>query len=201
MITFLHGTVVEKQPTRVVLDVGGVGYEVAIPLSSYDGLSSKGEVCRVLIHDYVREDTHDLYGFLSESERRMFLLLLGISGVGPKLALSALSGMSVKDITHAIVEGDVKRLSTISGVGRKTAERMVVELKDRIGSAEAVEAAAAAVVGDAGDGSPAARDAATALMSLGYKPDAARKMVTEAMRKAGSKDWTAEELIRRSLRG
>lgn len=199
MITFLHGTVVEKQPTRVVLDVGGVGYEVAIPLSSYDGLSRKGEPCRVLIHDYVREDTHDLYGFMSESERRMFILLLGISGVGPKLALSALSGMSVVDITCAVMEGDIKRLSTISGVGRKTAERIVVELRDRIGSAEALEAVAAG--GRAGDGSQAARDAVTALAALGYKPDAARKMVSDAMRRAEAKDWTVEELIRHSLRG
>ena len=126
MITFLDGEIVEKRPTDVVMSVHGVGYEVFIPLSSYDRLPSRGDACRILTIDHVREDTHCLYGFMTEPERHMFKLLMGISGIGPKLALSALSGLTVRELKVAVVEGDVKRLSSISGVGRKMAERMVV---------------------------------------------------------------------------
>ena len=129
MITFLEGTLVEKQPTRIVLAVHGVGYEVFIPLSSYDRLPEENAPCRILTHDHLREDAHLLYGFVTEAERGLFGMLLGISGIGPKTALSALSGLSVRDLKTAVVEGDVKRLSSISGIGKKTAERIVVELR------------------------------------------------------------------------
>jgi len=177
MITFLRGELVEKQPTRAVLDVGGVGYEVLIPLSSFDRLPKAGEACRILTVDHVREDSHQLFGFMTETEREMFGLLMGITGIGPKLALSALSGLSVRDLKAAVVEGDVKRISSISGVGKKMAERIVVELRHKLSAGEALEAIAG--VDDEGESKTELRDAMLALVALGYKQDDARKMVTK----------------------
>jgi Holliday junction DNA helicase RuvA len=177
MITFLRGNIVEKQPTRIVLDVGGVGYEVMIPLSSYDRLPLIGESCYILTVDHVREDVHQLFGFMTESERDMFGLLRGITGIGPKLALSALSGLSVRDIKAAVVEGDIKRVSSISGVGKKMAERIVVELRHKISAGEALEA----VAGADGVGRPHLRDSILALAALGYKQEKAREMVRKVM--------------------
>ena len=198
MITFLHGTLVEKYPTRAVLDINGIGYEVFIPLSSYDRLPSIGEVCHILIVDHVREDNHQLFGFMSESERRMFHLLMGTSGIGPKLALSALSGLSTKDIKAAVVEGDVKRLSSISGVGKKMAERMVVELRYKITDGEALEA----VAGEDEDtsGGQVMRDALMALIALGYKQESARKMLQKTAKSHPHID-NVEELIKKALAG
>ncbi len=177
MITFLRGELVEKQPTRAVLDVGGVGYEVLIPLSSFDRLPKTGEACRILTVDHVREDSHQLFGFMTETEREMFGLLMGITGIGPKLALSALSGLSVRDLKAAVVEGDIKRISSISGVGKKMAERIVVELRHKLSAGEALEAIAG--VDDEGESKTELRDAMLALVALGYKQDDARKMVTK----------------------
>jgi Holliday junction DNA helicase RuvA len=176
MITFLRGELVEKHPTRAVLDVGGVGYDVLIPLSSFDRLPIVGETCRILTIDHVREDAHQLFGFMSEAEREMFGLLTGITGIGPKLALSALSGLSVRDIKAAVVEGNLKRISSISGVGKKMAERIVVELRHKLSAADALEAVSGGGGSLGGDG--ALRDAMLALVALGYKADAASKMVT-----------------------
>jgi Holliday junction DNA helicase RuvA len=175
MITFVRGTLVEKHPTRAVLDVGGVGYEVFIPLSSYDRLPSTGESCRILTVDHVREDAHQLFGFMSVSERDTFQLLTGISGIGPKLALSALSGLTVRELKAAVVEGDLKRLSSIQGVGKKMAERMVVELRDRISAADALEAVSGS--DSAAPETLLMRDAVLALVTLGYTQEVARKMV------------------------
>jgi len=175
MITFLRGELVEKQPMRAVLDVGGVGYEVMLPLSSFDRLPKVGEACRLLTVDYVREDLHQLFGFMTAAEREMFGLLTGITGIGPKLALSALSGLSVRDIKAAVVAGDVRRLSAISGVGKKMAERMVVELRHKISAGDALDAIAGAA--DGGESRAELRDAMLALIALGYKQDDAHKMV------------------------
>lgn len=177
MITFLRGTLVEKQPTRAVLDVGGVGYEVMIPLSSYDRLPLTGESCYILTVDHVREDAHLLFGFMSDDEREMFGTLTGVSGIGPKLALSALSGLTVRDIKAAVVEGDIKRISSISGVGKKMAERIIVELRHRISAGDALEA----VAGGSGETNDELRDAMLALVALGYKADDAQKMVTKVI--------------------
>jgi Holliday junction DNA helicase RuvA len=176
-----------------VLDVGGIGYEVFIPLSSYDRLPKKNESCRLLIFDYIREDKHALYGFAEEEERRMFTLLLSTSGVGPKLALSALSGMRVQELKHAVLTGDVKRLCSISGVGRKMAERIVVDVKDKLDPAEALEAG----VGDAGD--TRMRDAILALIALGFKQEEARKMIAGVSAQAGSESASVEDLIKLAL--
>lgn len=176
MITFLRGNLVEKQPTRTVLDVGGIGYEVLIPLSSFDRLPSIGDSCFIHTVDHVREDKHQLFGFMTEVERDMFGLLCGITGIGPKLALSALSGLSVRDIKVAVIEGDTKRVSSISGVGKKMAERIVVELRHKISASDALEA----VAGSDTAGRPFLRDAVLALVALGYKQDKARDMVSKA---------------------
>jgi len=196
MIAFLQGALVEKHPTRVVLEAGGIGYEIFIPLSSYDRLPAGNGACRLLIHDHVREDCHQLFGFMTEAERRLFLLLMGVSGVGPKIALSALSGLSVRELTAAIAEGDARRLTSVSGVGRKMAERIVVELRDRIGAGEALEAVAGAT--ERPEQETKLRDAVMALVSLGYKQAPARKMVADAVR-GGAEDRTVEEIVRSAL--
>ena len=199
MIAFLEGTLVEKHPTRIVLNVQGVGYEVFIPLSSYDHLPPLNQPCRVLTWQYVREDDLRLFGFVTEAERRMFALLNSVNGIGPKLAVSALSGMTVRELKRALVEGDVKRLSSVSGIGRKTAERMVVELRDKLDAGEALEAVAGREELPAEE--PALRDAAMALIALGYTQDQASKMVLDVLRKHPDRKLGVEEVIKKALGG
>ncbi len=138
MITFLHGKLIEALPTQVIVDVNGVGYEVLIPLSSFDKLPQPGGAVKLLTHLAIREDAHTLYGFMTTAERDLFRLLVNtVSGIGPKIALNILSGISVTAFRGAVAGGDVKALSQISGVGKKTAERIIVELRDKIGAAGA----------------------------------------------------------------
>ena len=196
MITFLQGMLAEKEPSRAVINVGGVGYEVWIPLSSYDRLPPVDAEVKLLTYHHVREDAQVLYGFAAEAERDLFNRLLDVSGIGPKLALAVLSGMSVREVKAAIVAGDSKRLSGISGIGKKTAERIVVELKDKISAGEALEATAGA--DDAMPGDQRLRDTVLALVSLGYKQVDALKMARAAAELAGP-DAPVEDLIRRSL--
>ena len=198
MIAFIRGILADKQPTRAVLDVHGVGYEILIPLSSFDRLPSLGAECQLLTHHHVREDSQQLFGFMTEAERRMFELLMGVNGIGPKLALTALSGLSAREIKSAVVRGDIKLLSSISGIGRKTAERIVVELKDRIGASEALEAVAG--VQDEAEGDRRARDAVLALVALGYKQDMARKRVAGAMQGTET-DVLVEDIVKKALSG
>ncbi len=198
MITFLEGTLVEKQPTRVVLNVHGVGYEVYIPLSSFDRLPGENAPCRLLTHDHLREDLHNLYGFVTEAERSLFEMLLGISGIGPKTALSALSGLSVRDLKAAVVEGDVKRLSSISGVGKKTAERIVVELRHKLSAGDALEAVAGSP--EALPGDLRTRDALLALISLGYKQVDAQQRVSGILPRL-KPSATVEDVVRAALAG
>src|ERR1700741_2031894 len=142
MITFLDGKLAAALPTQAIVDVGGVGYEISIPLSSYDKLPPVGESLRILTHFHVREDAHLLYGFMTAAERDLFRLLVNnVSGIGPKLALAVLSGMSVERFKAAVVNADIASLSKISGLGKKTAERIVLELKDKLGVVAAWEAA------------------------------------------------------------
>ncbi len=198
MITSLEGRLAEKHPTRVVVVCGGVGYEVHIPLSSHDRLPALGAECRILTHHHVWADGQALYGFVTEAEREVFRLLLEVSGIGPKTALSALSGLSVRDLIAAIVNGDVKRLTTISGIGRKTAERIVVELRDRISKGDAL-AAVTAPAGGAESSDPRIRDALEALVSLGYKLAEAQSLLAAVPPEmAAAAD--AGELVRLALR-
>lgn len=196
MITFLEGTLREVLPTQVVVEVHGVGYEVFIPLSSYDRLPSAGRGVRLLTHLQVREDAHVLYGFASVEERDLFrLLVTRVSGVGPKLALAVLSGMDVARFKGAVVDSDVASIAKISGLGKKTAERIVLELKDKLGVAAAWEAASAGNAPTAE--ARAANDAVLALITLGYKQVEAAKAVREAAQKEGGAG--AEDLVRLAL--
>ena len=195
MIAFLDGRLASKQPGRAVLDVHGVGYEVAIPISTLERLPDEDAPCRLLTHLHVREDTQELFGFLTEVERELFRLLLSVSGIGPRTAMSVLSGMPARDFKAALVNGDVKRLSSISGIGKKTAERLVLELRDKIPAGEALEAAAGAPVSPV---DARQRDAILALVSLGYKQADAQKRVADTAAKLAP-DTPVEELIRRSL--
>jgi len=198
MISFLHGKVVEALPTQVTLDVNGVGYDVLIPLSSFDRIPSPGHEVKLLTHLAVREDAHVLYGFMTSAEREMFRLLINtVSGIGPKIALNVLSGMNVMALRGAVANGDVKALSQISGVGKKTAERIVVELKDKIGAPGAWEAASAERSLSATD--QKANDGVLALMALGFKQIDAHEAVRAAMSLLGEKA-TVEDLVRACLK-
>lgn len=196
MIAFLEGVLEERQPTRVLLNVQGVGYEVLIPLSTYEGLPASGQSCRILIYDYLREEQHRLFGFLREKERELFEMLLGITGIGPKIALSALSGLPAQDIKAAVIGGDVKRLSSISGIGKKMAERLVTELRYKLDQGDALEVAAAAA-GQSG-GEPRFRDTVMALIALGYKQEDARKLAQDAFCHSGGEEGV-EDLLKRAL--
>jgi Holliday junction DNA helicase RuvA len=198
MISFLHGRLIDALPTQVVVDVQGVGYEVLIPLSSYDKLPQPGQEVKLLTHLAVREDAHVLYGFMSAAERDLFRLLINtVSGIGPKIALNVLSGISVTAFRGAVANSDVKALSQISGVGRKTAERIVVELKDKIGAAGAWEAASAQRALSAED--QRVNDAVLALMALGFKQIEAHDSVRKAQAALGAQT-TVEELVRACLK-
>jgi Holliday junction DNA helicase RuvA len=198
MITFLHGKLVETLPTQVIVDVHGVGYEVLIPLSSYDKLPPAGSDVKLLTHLAVREDAHVLYGFMTTAERDMFRLLINtVSGIGPKIALNILSGMNVTALRGAVANSDVKALSQISGVGKKTAERIVVELKDKIGPTGAWEAASAQRGLSASD--QKLNDAVLALLALGFKQVEAHDLV-RATQKALGEVATVEDLVRACLK-
>jgi len=198
MITFLHGKLVEMLPTQVTVDVHGVGYEVLIPLSSFDKLPQPGQEIRLLTHLAVREDAHTLYGFMSAGEREMFRLLINtVSGIGPKIALNILSGISVTAFRGAVANGDVKALSQISGVGKKTAERIVVELKDKIGAAGAWEASSAQRALSPED--QRVNDAVLALLALGFKQIEAHDSVRKAQASLGAQA-TVEDLVRTCLK-
>jgi Holliday junction DNA helicase RuvA len=198
MITFLHGKLVEMLPTQVTVEVHGVGYEVLIPLSSFDKLPQPGQEIRLLTHLAVREDAHILYGFMSAAEREMFRLLVNtVSGIGPKIALNILSGISVVAFRGAVANGDVKALSQISGVGKKTAERIVVELKDKVGATGAWEASSAqrALSPD----EQRVNDAVLALLALGFKQIEAHDSVRRVQASLGAQA-TVEELVRACLK-
>src|SRR5580765_7912271 len=197
MITFLDGKLVRALPTQATVDVNGVGYEVLIPLSSYDKLPAVGQPIRILTHLAVREDAHILYGFMTAPERDLFRLLVNnVSGIGPKLALAVLSGMSVNNFKAAVVNSDVASLSKISGLGKKTAERIVLELKDKLGVAAAWEAASAAQAPTPEE--ELANEAVLALIALGYKQVEAHKAVRD-VQQSGKETENAEDLVRMSL--
>jgi Holliday junction DNA helicase RuvA len=195
MIAFLEGELAEAWPTQVVISVQGVGYLVQIPLSSFDNLPPVGQRVRLLTHLVVREDAHLLFGFASSAERDLFRLLLQhVSGVGPKLALAVLSGMTVSQFKAAVVRGDVAALAKVSGVGKKTAERIVLELKDRVGVAAAWEVAVTARE----DQQVKINDALLALISLGFKQVEAQKTLHEVY--DSTKNLNTDDLVRLALK-
>ncbi len=195
MIAFLHGTLVEKTPSGVTLDVHGVGYEVFISLGTYDRLPATGSTCRLLTYHHIREDAQILFGFMQTEERGMFERLIAVNGIGPKLALSVLSGLTVSELSVAIAENNIKRISSVHGIGKKTAERIVIELRDKIDPLEALAGRSAG--GDTAQNAML-RDAILALTSLGFPQDQARKMVQSALdADASIKD--TESLLRKAL--
>ncbi|MBN2505687.1 MAG: Holliday junction branch migration protein RuvA [Verrucomicrobia bacterium] len=198
MIAFLNGTLVSALPTQVTLEVHGVGYEVLIPLSSFHQLPAPGSELRLLTHLHVRDDAHVLYGFMTAAERDLFRLLIhAVSGIGPKIALNILSGMTPVAFRGAVARADTKALSQISGVGRKTAERIVVELKDKIGALGAWEAASAERGLSPED--QKLNDAVLALIALGFKPPEAHDAVRGARTALGAQA-TVEDLVRACLK-
>lgn len=198
MITFVHGKLVEALPTQVTVDVHGVGYEVLIPLSSSGKLPALGSDVKLLTHMAVREDAHVLYGFMTAQERELFRLLIHtVSGIGPRTALNILSGMNVTAFRGAVANGDVKALSQISGVGKKTAERIVVELRDKVGAVGAWEASSAKHGLSAAD--QKINDAVLALMALGFKQNEAHDSVRAALAMLGPQAGI-EDLVRASLK-
>ena len=202
MIAYLRGTLVEKRltpaPACAVLDVGGVGYETFVPLSTFDALPRVGTDFRLLVHDYVREDQHALFGFATEDERDLFRMLQDISGIGPKTALAALSGMTVRQLKAALAEGDAKALARLPGIGKRTAERICVELKGKIDPL----AAAASRAGDADEASlpQVLRDAAAALVQLGRSEEDAARIVRDLAQRDDLPD-DAAAVVRLALSG
>lgn len=195
MIGFLRGKLVTKQPPQLVMEVGGVGYELDAPMSTFYNLPAVGSELSLFTHLVVREDAHILFGFGSERERRMFRELLKVSGVGPKLALGLLSGISVESFLVCIEAGDADTLVKVPGVGRKTAERLIVEMRDR---AKAIGELSFAATGSANVAGPsgAQAEAFTALVALGYKP----AEVTKLLSNVDASVTTTEELIRHALK-
>ena len=190
MIAYLQGKLADSAPTHVVVDCGGVGYSVFIPLSSYDKLPARGGDVKLLTYHHVngQDGMQQLFGFATGEEREMFLLLISISGVGPKLACNILSSASVAGLRNAIAAGDTKTLSSLRGIGKKTAERLVVELRDKVaGETKATPA------------DPRLADAILALISLGYKQGDAQNAVAVVAGKLGAK-VSVEEIVRGALR-
>jgi Holliday junction DNA helicase RuvA len=194
MIAFLRGRVADKQPNRVVVEVQGVGYDVHVPLSTFYEIGDAGAEVALRIHTHVREDALQLFGFLTDLERQLFERLIGISGIGPKLAIAVLSGMDPRELLAAVQRGDVARLTGIPGIGKKTAERIVLELRDRLAQI-AVPAAPDAAQADGTERMRA--DLLSALQNLGYHRPQAEKAIETALTHTSA---TLEDALRSALR-
>ena len=191
MIGSIRGRITAKAPPQFTVDVGGLGYELEAPLSTFFHLPPVGEEVWLLTHLVVREDAHVLYGFATDDERRLFRSLIKVSGVGPKIALALLSGISVSAFAECVQNRDITALTRVPGVGRKTAERLIVEMRDRLAAAPAPSGGAAPVAGGAES------EAYGALVALGYRPAEAARL----LKAAGPGTHSTEELIRRALQG
>ena len=196
MIGFLRGLLREKQPPELLIEVQGVGYEVEAPMTTFYDLPAVGEPVTLFTHLAVREDAHTLYGFTKQSDRRLFRTLIKVNGVGAKLALTILSGMDAAHFAACVQNGDTASLVKLPGVGKKTAERLVVEMRDRLVDWDVpADAGQAAGLSATADVANPVEEAVSALIALGYKPQDASRMV----RGVGSKDLGTEEIIRAAL--
>lgn len=199
MITFLHGTLAESWPNRVVIDVNGVGYEITVPMAASESFGPVGTNVKVLTHLHIREQEHTLYGFQNGDERDLFRLLIDrVSGVGPKVAMSILSGMSAGDFKGAVVAEDLDTIAKIKGLGKKTAERIVLELKDKVGVAAAWEVQSRSP--ELTPEQSACNDAVLGLISLGYKKAEAEKAVARVAGAVSSDSSNTDEILRAALR-
>ena len=194
MIARLRGTLVEKHPNQAIVECGGVGYEAVISVSTYSALPLAGEQVQLRIHTHVREDAILLFGFLEAEEKALFEKLITVSGIGPKLAITALSGLHAADLIRIIRAGEVAQLTRVPGIGKKTAERIILELRDKLdfGAAAPAKGAPAATIY-----SPLERDAVSALVNLGCQQGAAEVAVRKAVAETGGEDF--EKLFRRAL--
>jgi holliday junction DNA helicase RuvA len=195
MIASLTGTVLAKTPTHLTLDVHGVGYEVFIPLSTYYGLPDLQQTASLRIHTHLREDAIQLFGFLTATEKDAFILLTGVSGIGPKLGLSVLSALSVPDLVSAVQSGDVDKLATVPGIGKKSAGRIALELKDKVERLQVSLAPTRPQPAEAGVN----EDALSALINLGYRPAEAKEALTRVSKGHGE-PLPLKDLIRESLK-
>ena len=198
MIAYIRGSLVEKSPDRVVIEAAGVGYEMFIPVSTLDKLPREGEDVKLLAWHCVREDDEMLFGFATAAEREMFLKLTQVSGVGPRIALAILSGTSIGELSLAIASGNAKRISAIKGVGKKTAEKICVELKDKVNPIEALAASSRTSGDDAK--APMLRDAILALSALGFNEETSNRMVTGVIQANPSAN-DVETVVRLALSG
>ena len=196
MIGRLRGTLLEKQPPQLLMDVNGVGYEVSAPMTTFYELPETGSEVILHTHLAVSEHSHVLYGFLRESERALFRTLVKVSGVGPKLALAILSGMSAEEFVGCVQSGDSSALTRLPGVGKKTAERLVVEMKDRLKDWQGVAVSSEGVTQAITPATDSVKDAISALVSLGYKPQEASRMVSQIE----CEGLASEEIIRLALK-
>jgi len=197
MYDYLKGQVAEKTATSVILEVAGVGYHLQIPLSTSAALPALGQNTKLLVHFVVREDAHMLYGFKTPEERQLFRSLLSVNGIGPKMALTVLSGISMETLKRAIVRGELETLTGISGIGKKTAERIIVELREKLVlQAQPGPESATPATGQAA----LIEDSVEALIALGYRKPNAKAAIEKAMKNVKAEQVTLEELIRASLR-
>jgi holliday junction DNA helicase RuvA len=197
MIASLTGRLACKSPSQITLDVQGVGYEVFIPLSTFYSLPDINESASLRVHTHLREDAIQLFGFLTAAAKGAFILLTGISGIGPKLALSVLSTLSVTDLVSAIQSGDMEKLATVPGIGKKSAGRIVLELKDKVERLQAVPAAVATVAGD--ESSRVDDDALSALVNLGYRAQEAKDII-KRITQSQAGPMPLKDLIRETLK-
>jgi Holliday junction DNA helicase RuvA len=198
MYHYLNGKIAEKTPTAVILDVHGIGYEVRVSLSTFSSLPNLGETVKLFTHFVVREDAQLLYGFATEEEREVFRLLISISGIGPKLAITLLSGVTLPELKRAIQEKNIPVLTAISGIGQKTAERVIIELKDKIGRAEA--SSGKEIVHDASVSDQMVEDSVSALVSLGYTKQKGKEAIQKTLKALQGKKPSVEEIIRAALK-
>ena len=194
MISYIRGVLAEKEPTRAVIEAGGVGYELLVPLSTYEKLPRAGSEVKLLAYHCVREDDEILFGFWADDEKAMFAKLTSVSGVGPKIALAILSGSSVAELSMSIAGGDAKRISAIKGVGKKTAEKICVELRDKVSEF------AFSGRGGADAPAPVAKDAVAALRALGFNEETSSKMVADVLAKGPAAE-SVEMVIKAALAG
>jgi Holliday junction DNA helicase RuvA len=198
MYDYLNGKIAEKTPAVAILDVNGVGYEVRISVNTFSALPDLGQNVKLLTHFVVREDAQLLYGFATEDEREFFRLLLSVSGIGPKMAITLLSGMTIPELKRAIKEGSIAVLSSVSGIGKKTAERVIVELKDKLPRESGKESQD--ILHDMSVSDQMVDDAIQALVALGYTKQKAREAVQKILKDGLGKKWTVEEIIRKALK-